>query len=66
MHRNVGTLDRWVRIIVGLVLIALTLNGTIGVWGWIGVLPLATGLAGRCALYSLLGISTCPLERRPG
>ena len=58
MKINEGDLDRGIRIIVGLALIGLTLAGTIGVWGWIGVLPLVTGLVGWCPGYSLLGISS--------
>ncbi|BCO31863.1 membrane protein [Thiohalobacter sp. COW1] len=58
MKINEGSLDRGIRIIVGLALIGLTLAGTIGVWGWIGVLPLVTGLVGWCPGYSLLGISS--------
>ncbi len=64
MKSNVGGLDRIVRIIAGLVLIGLTLNQTIGAWGWIGVVPLATGLFGTCPLYSLLGLNTCPVSRK--
>lgn len=64
MKANVGGIDRILRIVVGLVLIALAATGTIGVWGWIGVVPLATGVVGFCALYPLLGISTCPLKRK--
>ncbi|MDD5404870.1 MAG: DUF2892 domain-containing protein [Sulfuricella sp.] len=60
MHKNVGNIDKVLRIIAGVVLIGLTLGGIIGVWGWIGVLPLATGLLGWCPAYSLLGIKTCP------
>jgi hypothetical protein len=59
MKANVGGIDRTLRIIVGLVLIALTLSGMIGVWGWIGVVPLATGLIGWCPAYPVLGLSTC-------
>lgn len=62
MSRNEGTLDRALRIVVGLVLIALTLNGTIGVWGWIGVVPVLTGAIGWCPLYTVLGIKTCPMK----
>ena len=47
MKSNVGGIDRILRIVIGLVLIGLTLTGTIGVWGWIGVVPLATALLGR-------------------
>lgn len=59
MQANVGSLDRLVRIIVGLVLIGLALSGTIGLWGWIGVLPLTSGLFRFCLLYKWLGITTC-------
>lgn len=62
MSRNEGTLDRALRIVVGLALIALTLNGTIGVWGWIGVVPVLTGAIGWCPLYTVLGIKTCPMK----
>lgn len=60
---NVGGIDRLLRIIVGIVLIALTLNGTIGVWGWIGLVPLATGIFRFCPAYRLLNIRTCPLKK---
>lgn len=60
MKTNVGGIDRILRIVAGLVLIALTLTGAIGVWGWIGVVPLATGLLRTCPVYSLLGMNTCP------
>jgi hypothetical protein len=60
MKTNVGGIDRVLRIVLGLALIALTLTGTIGAWGWIGVLPLATGLLRTCPAYSLLGINSCP------
>ncbi len=56
--KNVGLIDRAIRIVLGLVLIALTLMGSIGAWGWIGIVPLATGLISNCLLYSLLGINT--------
>ena len=59
MKANVGMIDRALRIIVGLALIGLTLNGNIGVWGWIGVVPLATGLFRFCPAYTLIGASTC-------
>ena len=59
MKPNVGTIDRALRIIVGLALIGLTLIGNIGVWGWIGVLPVLTGIFRFCPAYPLLGISTC-------
>ncbi|MDX1368679.1 DUF2892 domain-containing protein [Pseudomonas sp.] len=59
MKTNVGTIDRSLRIAVGLILIGLSLSSTIGLWGWIGVVPLATGLFRMCPAYSLLGINTC-------
>jgi hypothetical protein len=64
MSLNVGGIDRIARIVVGLLLLALTLTGTIGAWGWIGVVPLATGLFRFCPLYPLLGMNTCPMEAK--
>ena len=63
MTVNVGTIDRVVRIVAGLALIALALMGTIGVWGYIGIVPLFTGLFRTCPAYSLLGINTCPMKK---
>jgi hypothetical protein len=60
MSRNEGTIDRLLRVIVGLVLIALVFVGPRSAWGWIGVVPLLTGLVGMCPIYTLLGINTCP------
>ena len=62
MKANVGGIDRILRIVIGVLLIALTLTGKIGVWGWIGVVPLATGLFSRCGLYSMLGLNTCKTQ----
>ena len=62
MKSNVGGIDRILRIVLGIALIALTLTGTIGLWGWIGVVPLATAAMGSCPLYTLLGLSTCPVK----
>lgn len=59
MTRNIGNIERIIRIVGGLVLIALAATGTVGVWGWLGLVPLATGLVGWCPPYSLLGINTC-------
>lgn len=59
MKSNVGGMDRVVRIVLGLVLIGLALTGQIGAWGWVGLVPLATGALGWCPPYSLLGINTC-------
>ncbi|MEZ5530069.1 MAG: DUF2892 domain-containing protein [Porticoccaceae bacterium] len=63
MKANVGTVDRVIRIVVGLVLIALVFVGPQTPWGWIGVVPLATGLISNCPLYSLLGLNTCPMKK---
>ena len=60
--KNAGTVDRALRAIAGLVLIALALTGTIGAWGWIGVVPLVTAALGWCPAYTLLGIKTCPTQ----
>ncbi len=64
MKRNLGTPDRVIRIVVGVALIAATATGQIGWWGWLGIVPLATALIGNCALYSLLGISTCRTDKK--
>jgi len=61
--RNVGGFDRIVRIILGLVLIALVFVGPKTPWGWIGLIPLLTGLLQTCPLYSLLGFSSCPRNK---
>jgi len=59
MRANVGAIDRAVRIVAGLALVGLAATGTVGAWGWIGVLPLATGLIGWCPAYLPFGWSTC-------
>ncbi len=56
---NVGTIDRAARIVLGLALLAIVFVGPKTAWGWLGLIPLATGLAGRCPAYSLLGFDTC-------
>ncbi len=67
VQTNIGTVDRTLRIVVGLALIGLAVTGTIGVWGWIGVIPVLTGLVRICPLYSLLGVRTCPASGgKPG
>lgn len=62
MKTNEGTVDRALRVIAGLVLIGLAATGTVGVWGWIGVVPLATGLIGWCPAYTLLGMNSCGVK----
>lgn len=63
MKANVGGVDRIMRIAAGLILIGLTLAGQIGVWGWIGVMPLLTGVFKFCPAYTLFGIKTCPMQK---
>jgi len=63
MNQNVGGLDRTIRIVAGLALIAAAATGTIGVWGWVGVVPLLTGGLGRCPPYALLGLNTCSVKK---
>jgi len=59
MQANVGSVDRIVRIAAGLALIALAVAGTIGPWGYIGVVPLLTGFMRVCPAYSLIGVNSC-------
>lgn len=61
--KNVGTVDRVLRVIVGLALLSLVFYGPQTPWGWIGLAPLLTGLVSWCPAYSLLGIKTCPVAR---
>jgi hypothetical protein len=63
MKLNVGGTDRIVRIVAGLALIGLTLTGNIGVWGWLGVVPLATGAIGWCPPYAIFGFNTCSMKK---
>ena len=60
MKTNVGTLDRSLRIGAGVVLIGLAVAEWIGPWGYIGIIPLLTGLLRTCPAYSLFGIGSCP------
>lgn len=59
MSKNVGTADRIIRATIGLVAIALTITGRWAPWGWIGIVPLVTGLVGYCPVYRMLGLNTC-------
>ena len=60
MLRNEGNLDRLLRVIAGLVLLALVFVGPQTPWGWLGLVPLLTGIIGFCPAYTLFGIRTCP------
>lgn len=64
MKFNVGGIDRILRIIIGLVLIALAATNTVGLWGYIGLMPLLTGIFRFCPAYGLLGVNTCPLKNQ--
>lgn len=63
MKANVGTIDRVARIIIGVGLITAAATGAIGIWGWIGVVPLGTALFRFCPLYVVIGLSTCPAKK---
>lgn len=63
MQANIGSIDKVVRVVAGLVLIALAIMGVGTPWTWIGVLPLATGLIGWCPAYTLLRFNTFPKNR---
>lgn len=57
MKKNMGNIERWARVIAGIILIALAATNTISWWGYIGIIPLATGLLSFCPVYTLLGIN---------
>ena len=63
MTRNVGGIDRILRIGGGVALIALAATGTVGWWGYLGVVPLLTGLVGWCPPYAMLGFNTCSVKK---
>ena len=60
---NVGSIDRAIRIIAGLALVGLAYTQTLGVWAWIGVIPLVTGIIGWCPAYKLVGVNTCGMKK---
>lgn len=62
MSRNEGSVDRVLRVIVGAGLLSLVFVGPETAWGYIGLVPLLTGLAGWCPAYALFGIATCPTK----
>jgi hypothetical protein len=59
--RNEGTIDRVLRVGLGVALIALVFVGPQTPWGWLGLVPLFTGLVGFCPLYRLVGVNSCKL-----
>ncbi len=62
MNTNIGSLDRQIRISSGVILIALVLSGVLGPWGWVGVVPIATGVFNICPFYSLIGVNSCNIK----
>lgn len=63
MNKNEGGLDRGLRIVAGVALISAAATGAVGAWGYVGVVPLLTGLMGWCPLYTLLGVKTCSVKK---
>ncbi|MBP6630118.1 MAG: DUF2892 domain-containing protein [Kofleriaceae bacterium] len=63
LPNNEHPIERALRVIIGLALLAIVFVGPKTPWGWVGVVPLATGLLGSCPLYTLFGMSTCPVKR---
>jgi hypothetical protein len=63
MKLNVGGIDRIARIVLGVVLCGLAATGTVGAWGWLGVVPLATGAIGWCPPYAIFGFNTCSMKK---
>ncbi len=59
VSRNMGLIDRGLRFVLGAALIIATLMGAIGIWGWVGLIPLATAFIGFCPLYRIIGVKTC-------
>ena len=62
MKANVGGIDRIIRIGAGAMLVGLAATRTVGWWGWLGAVPLATGLLGWCPPYAIFGFSTCAVK----
>ena len=63
MKANVGGIDRVLRIVVGLIMVMMAAVGSIGPWGYLGLIVLATGVFRFCGAYTLIGISTCPIKK---
>jgi len=61
--KNEGNLDRILRVVVGAAVISLVFVGPQSAWGWVGLVPLITGLVGNCPVYSLLGVNTCGIKQ---
>ena len=63
MKINTGCIDRALRAVIGLALITMAATGMVGMWGWIGIIPLLTGLVGFCPTYTIMGINTCRVKK---
>lgn len=61
--RNEGSVDRALRVVAGLAVLSLVFVGPKTPWGWVGLVPILTGLIGWCPLYTLLGINTCGVKK---
>ena len=64
MGKNVGSIDKIIRLVAGVALLAWAIVGG-NVWGWIGIVPLATAIMGWCPAYLIFGINSCPIEKDP-
>ena len=62
LPKNEGTVDRVLRVALGVILLSLAFVGPQTAWGWLGIIPLVTGLVGSCPIYTLLGLRTCPMK----
>jgi hypothetical protein len=63
MAANIGTLDRYARVVLGIVILSLVFVGPKALWGLLGFVPLLTGLAGFCPAYRIAGVSSCPAKK---
>lgn len=63
MKKNEGTIDRSLRVVAGLALLSIAFVGPQTPWGYVGIVPLLTGLMGWCPLYTVLGINTCSVKK---
>ena len=59
MNKNIGTTDKFLRLIVGIALVVATTSGNLPLWGWVGVVLIATALVNFCLLYKIIGVNTC-------
>ncbi|MDB3870238.1 DUF2892 domain-containing protein [Candidatus Thioglobus sp.] len=58
MNKNIGTTDKFLRLIVGIALVIATASGNLPLWGWVGVVLIATALVNFCLLYKIIGVNT--------